>query len=110
MELIDKFEKARVGSRDLDADFYEALGFRVKREFYWKWFSEETRRWCSLCHPTTSIDDAVSKIPPDHLRTVDAAKGGPVEVALFVDGPPFIGVHKQEPMATCLAILLAQGE
>lgn len=108
MKLIRKIQNSRIGSRDLDADFYEAMGFEVQRASRWKWFNRETRRWTSMSRPTQSIDDAVSKIPEGWERMVDARSGGLIEVNLYHDTEEFApGRHDTEPMATCIAILYA---
>ncbi|RRY08833.1 hypothetical protein [Brucella anthropi] len=67
---IKKLDEARFGSRDLDADVYEALGYEVKREavsvpgFYRKstraWAYKNGSRWYSMQRLTDSIEDALS--------------------------------------------------
>lgn len=51
--LAARLRRAKHGSRDLDADVFEALGWRVKRApetprgVGWRYFKDS--RWCACC-------------------------------------------------------------
>jgi hypothetical protein len=74
-EVIEKIRTAEFGNRDLDADFMEALGYRVVRTApshrgnAWKYLSAEygARHWYAIPHVTTSFDDAVRRLPEGAL-------------------------------------------
>lgn len=50
-------------NRAADADIAQAMGWRVKREFYWKIFDAGTRRWVTLPHYTLDIPAAAQLVP-----------------------------------------------
>lgn len=62
----------RRGGRALDADIYEALGFRVQREpigrssFSWRYFNPEGRRWQTLEYLSSSVDECSRFIEQRH--------------------------------------------
>lgn len=64
---LARLRRAKHGSRDLDADVFEALGWRVKRAperdggIAWRYF--ENSRWCVLPNVTTRVDDALTLLP-----------------------------------------------
>lgn len=75
-KLILKLARATQGGCDLDADFYEAMGFRVIRTpahpggIAWKWFDRTTSRWVCLQPYTTSVEDIARRIPKDFVWAV----------------------------------------
>lgn len=66
---LARLRRAKHGSRDLDADVFEALGlgWRVKRAperdggIAWRYF--ENSRWHVLPNVTTRVDDALRLLP-----------------------------------------------
>jgi hypothetical protein len=84
-KLEKRLTKARHGSRELDADFYEALGHRVKRQYYWKCFDGTSRRWCALPNPSTDIKDAIrevrARVPGWHWYVADGDTNSNMPVA-----------------------------
>lgn len=63
--LWQRLATARVGSRDLDADIAEALGWTCQREFRWKVRVVGRGPWYALSHFTTDIDAALYHLPKE---------------------------------------------
>lgn len=135
-EIIERLEKASKGSRYLDADIYEALGFRVKREpqnwnnIAWKYGKRDARGqlrcWYGMERLTTSLDaaeslwasaDPLPKRKPYRALQYwnDYLPGGNAiwrVKALESNGnmtfEVAIGQHKSKRIAACIAALKAQ--
>lgn len=67
-QVIKRLQAASRGDRDLDADIYAALGYRVRRIMgagrrSWVVIPSHESYWQSMDRPTTSLDDAVRLLP-----------------------------------------------
>lgn len=87
--LLAELKSVPVGNRNLDADVYEAVGFRVKRTpehrvigkigRTWAYLSDS--RWIAMGHVTTDLTDAVrlcrSLVPNVHWTVSNRADSDP---------------------------------
>lgn len=84
--LLDELLSVPVGSRDLDADIYEAVGFRVKRTPEHRvigkvgrtWAYLAAGRWVAMGNVTTDLTDTVrlcrSLLPKAHWTVSNVAE------------------------------------
>lgn len=122
-DLIDRIEGARVGSRDLDADIYEALGYEVKRHpehyggrsFSRSWAYLRNSRWESMSKPSTSVDAALAlaeRVLPGLTDYRIERDHGQHYARLVLDMPTEIVGFKSDAatpaLALCAAILRAK--
>ncbi len=129
LALAERCEKAERGSRDLDADIYEALGFEVKRtprlsENRWggkrygrSWAFLRGSRWEAMRSYSTSLDAALALTGKDTFWRLGNDGEGP-DVAAFKatitsgDGPTLAfhdAVAATPALALCAAALRARG-
>lgn len=125
-EVIAKLQAATQGSRDLDADIYEALGVAVIRHriprtgITWRWRGSDLgARWQAMRYLTTSLDDALSLAPADmawwqvgKIMAEDSparhfGHGKPYRALVSRDwgGPGIPGHAHTAPLALCIAAL-----
>lgn len=106
------------GSRNLDADVYEALGFPVKREPKFAgrhlvdkaWSFLEGSRWKAMLHFSTSIEDALTLVPAESYWLLGKGRTRatePLYAMQILDGDRVIGEaeHESGPMAICIAAM-----
>lgn len=123
-QTVESLKAARFGSRDLDADFFEALGYPVirynpGRGHSWRKQNPETNRWEALSNVTTSLDAIVRQVPPGwywNAARRDTPLGvltgeGYVRNKFLVSVPGSVGfdefAHTPE-LALCAAVLQAR--
>lgn len=121
--VIARLEAATEGSRELDGDIYEALGYRVKRspDVPKGWRHRTTRawaflrdsRWESIRHLTTSLDAALTLVPEGYSWEIAHSPYGNASRATVWDSragltPGFSSHHKDEILAACIAALRAR--
>lgn len=113
--LLDKVLAAPHGSSHLDADIYEAWGYRVIRldpehKRGWKYFDMGSRRWRAMNRLTSNIRDALWHVPA----------GKAIAILIYADGRAIADIvdpaDLDEPttpaaaipaLAVCAAILRA---
>lgn len=116
--LIADLERAGRGSRDLDADVYEALGHLVKRTAtindygrrgqswrYWPISPDGSPRWLAMRNLTTSMDDAISLVPESLGWTADHAPGQ--RPRAYVSGLGNVEIAGGEAATPALALCIA---
>lgn len=116
-DLIKALEGAEGGSRELDADIYEALGFEVKRRAEWLGGRRFTRayaflrdsRWEAMGHLTTSVDDAMRLIrrPGDWWR-IDQTGARQFQAVISSKGESNHAFCATPALALCAALLRAR--
>lgn len=125
--LVSRLEGAVVGSRELDADIYEAMGFEVKRRakhyggrrFSRAWAYLRDSRWEAMGHLTTSVDAALSlagRVLPGCCfrvqKTLPAEEGyvrKPFWATVGPSGEQETSHAATPALALCAAILKAKG-
>lgn len=120
--LVGRLERAECGSRELTADIYEALGYRVKRsladhegKIAFRYFHDS--RWLGMRDLTTNLADSLCLLPAGAWWIVAAGQTRPDEplygaqIRRPVIGTDEIlgeGEHRSSPeLAFCIAALMA---
>lgn len=117
--LIERLKAANDGSRELDADIYEAMGFEVKRRAEWQGGRRFSRsyaflrdsRWEAMAHLTTSLDDGMrlaASFNPAGAPYITLSTGGENTASVsFRPRENGFASAATLPLALCIAILLA---
>jgi len=112
--IINRLDRAKAGSIDLNADIYEALGHRVKRArttpegITYRWFNPESSRWQVMLDLTGDFEAALTLLPNDWTFKLTIRQGNGHEI--FRDSDRCFGVlvGRDDCLAVwvCLAILM----
>ena len=120
-DLIAKLEAATEGSRELDADIYEAIGCEVvrarksRRGLNWCYRGHFPHgwlaiRWEKMNHLTTSIDAALTLVPEGMFWSIDSS--GSAYICQLDSGGQRgsvrVGDGESPALALCIAALKAR--